>query len=108
MFGGGLMKCLSCGKNYKGKMEGNKKLYFCSGYSNYGREFCTYNPIREEDIIYAMMKHFEIAEQEVDQELRSYVDIIQVKGAGYKIYYKDHSESLINWEVNRYGVKVKY
>jgi len=53
----GLIKCKNCGKNYKFKMMRNKPVYICSGFANYGKEFCTSFFIEEEEITHTVTRH---------------------------------------------------
>lgn len=49
----GKIKCLSCDKNYRSKMYRDKRVYVCSGRSNYGVKLCpTSEKIDEEDLIF--------------------------------------------------------
>lgn len=104
----GLIKCLNCGKNYKTKTERKKPVYICSGFSNYGKEFCDYFPLEEEDLVYTVTKHLSIHNKRVESSLSEHVLAIEVKGRGYKVKYKDGKESIINWNETEYGVKVRY
>ena len=104
----GLIKCLNCGKNYKTKIERKKPIYICSGFANYGKNFCSYNPITEEDLVYTITKHLELKNRKITKSLNEYVKVIEVKGNGYRVIYKDGDESKINWNDGEYGVKVKY
>lgn len=103
----GKIKCLNCGKNYKKKMERKQVVFVCSGFANYGKEFCSYNPIKQEDLLYTIQKHIDLSNKKVDK-LEEYISLIEVKGKGYKVTYKDGSESLINWGDDEYGIKVMY
>jgi hypothetical protein len=104
----GLIKCLNCGKNYKTKSERKKSVYVCSGFANYGKDFCSYFPLQEEDLTYTVSKHLSLQNKSAVSSLSEYVLVIEVKGIGYRILYKDGTESLINWNGSEYGVKVKY
>jgi hypothetical protein len=104
----GLIKCLNCGKNYKTKTERKKPVYICSGFANYGKEFCSYFPLQEEDLSYTVTKHLMLQNKRIESSLSEHVQVIEVKNTGYRILYNDGTESLINWNGSEYGVKVKY
>lgn len=92
----GLIKCLNCGKNYKFKMLRKKPCYICSGFSNYGKEFCTSYFVEEEEIIHTITRHMEIKGEKIVKPIQEYVKRIEVIGEGYKVIYKNGEESLIN------------
>ena len=73
-----LIKC-SCGKNYRSKKARNKNIYICSGYHNYGNEFCQRNVILE------MRYERNLNEEEVQLK----VDRIEVNNGDFYIYYVD-------------------
>lgn len=54
----GLIQCGKCGKNYKYKNERGRGAYICSGYANYGKEFCTRRKVNEEDLIFVIKTGF--------------------------------------------------
>lgn len=92
----GLIKCKNCGKNYKFKMMRKKPAYICSGFANYGKDFCTSYFIDEEELTHTITRHMEINKRKIELPLREYVKQIEVIGRGYKVIYKDNKESLIN------------
>lgn len=47
----GILRCSNCGKNFKYITQRKISCYVCSGYSNYGSEFCTRRVIKENDLI---------------------------------------------------------
>jgi hypothetical protein len=105
----GLIKCLICGKNYKKKFERKKPVYICSGFANYGKEFCPRFQLEEEDLLYTVTKHLALRGVRVEGEISEYVSLVQVKNGGYTIQYKDGSKSIINNPDNdEYGVRVKF
>jgi hypothetical protein len=103
----GLIKCLSCGKNYKKKHERKQLAYICSGFANYGKDFCTYNPVFEEDLLMTISRHFAVQGNQLIGDVREVIEKIEVKQGGYIIYYKDGSKSIID-NSSDYGVKVKF
>lgn len=104
----GLIKCKNCGKNYKFKMLRKKPAYICSGFANYGKEFCTSYFIEEEEIINVITRHLEINKKRVEKPYEEYVKQIEVIGEGYRIIYKDGTKSLINVP-NEFGMLcIKY
>ncbi len=76
------IKCNRCGKNYKGKMYNGKKVYICSGYSNYGKDFCISGKVDEEDLL------FLIGEENINNVECIYVD----KNVNIKVVLNDNSE----------------
>ncbi|MFD0587844.1 zinc ribbon domain-containing protein [Paenibacillus sp. GCM10027627] len=55
------IKCLDCNKNYKSKIERNGKIvYICSGYANYGLEFCSRWKVDQNLILELIYNHYEI------------------------------------------------
>lgn len=98
LFGDGLIKCVDCRKNYRGKKERDKKVYICSGYSNKQTE-CKRYRLMEEELVYLISKHIEIkGKRAIDEkDLVSYIKKIDVSGENksFTIYYKDNSETLI-------------
>jgi hypothetical protein len=103
----GLIKCANCGKNFKKKMERKREAYVCSGFSNYGKEFCTYNPVYEDDLLLTVSKHFAIQGMRLEGSVKDYIKSIEVNIGGYTINYKDGSKSVID-NSNDYGIKVKF
>lgn len=104
----GLIKCLDCGKNFKRKLERGKPYQVCSGYANYGKNYCSYNPLSEEELMLTISKHFVVLGRRIEGEIRDYVKKIEVKsGVGFTIYYRDGSKSIID-SSGDYGVKVKF
>ncbi|OPH61699.1 hypothetical protein BC351_00205 [Paenibacillus ferrarius] len=105
----GTVKCLSCGKNYRSKMERKKQVFVCGGFANYGKDFCTYNPLQADELILTISKHFAVLGRRIEGEIKDLVDRIEVTPEkGYTIYYKDGSSPSVIDESNDYGIKVKY
>lgn len=96
----GLIICLECGKRFRGKLERSKRIYICSGYSNYGKDFCERNQIEEADLIYLVEKHLFITKKEVGEgkTLRDYVKSIELsdKNKTIEIKYNDKTFTLIS------------
>lgn len=90
----GQIKCMHCGKHYRGKADRSKKIYICSGYSNRTSD-CERFKIEEEDIVYTIRKHFDILEKSIDKPVNEYVKEIQVRDRGYRVHYKDNSHMSI-------------
>lgn len=101
----GLIKCKNCGKNYKFKMERKKPTYICSGFANYGKDFCSYFPIPEEELLYFISRHYD--KEIKGEEVKEYVSRIEIKGEGYTIHYINGSKSILNANDNIYGVKYR-
>lgn len=94
----GKIKCLGCGKNFRGKKYRNKNVYICSGYSN-GQTECELFKIDEEELLYTISKHLAILGRRVEGSLGEHVHIVEVKERSFTIYYTDGSKSII--EPNR-------
>ena len=90
----GKIKCMQCGKFYRGKSDRSKKIYICQGYSN-GTTDCSRFKIVEDDLMYTITKHFEILGKKIEKSLSEYVNEIHVKDGGYRIYYKGKSNPSI-------------
>lgn len=103
----GLIKCTSCGKNFKRKLERKRPAFICSGFANYGKEFCSYNPIFEEDIIFTVSNHYDVLGRRIEGDMRDLIDRVEVKQGGYTINYKDGSTSIIDLSED-YGIKLKF
>ncbi|MBU3186675.1 recombinase family protein [Clostridium estertheticum] len=56
----GLIYCKSCGKKFGFKREGNAFNYICSGYNNYGKDFCVRNVVKQSDLEHLVNLHFGI------------------------------------------------
>jgi len=79
----------------------------CSGFANYGKDFCRYYPIKEHEIIDIINKHFNLTGTRVEGNIANFVKRINVSEKGYKIYYHDGLSSIIDESVE-YGIKVRY
>lgn len=85
-----LIKCERCGKNYKGKMYRQTRVYICSGYSNYGKSFCpTSGKIDEEDLL------FLIGQDDIHNVKQIFVD----NNVNIKVIMNDNSE--LCWDNTR-------
>lgn len=104
----GMIKCQNCNKNFKKKFERKKACYICSGFSNYGKEFCPRFQLEETDLLDTVTKHLAIRGIQIEDSMDKYVHLINVKGRGYTVDYTDGSMSIINNYEEEYGVKVKY
>ena len=80
-----LIKCTRCGKNYKGIRDNKKNTYICSGYTNYGRGFCTRGKVDEEEIDF-LTRH--------NQHKK--IKIIYIDNFDIKVIYEDNTYSLIS------------
>jgi CRISPR/Cas system-associated protein Csm6 len=106
----GLIKCLNCSSNFRGKQQRDKKVYICSLHSRDSSK-CIRNVIREEELIYVVSKHIELQGKSINGELSEYVKLIEVnKQGGYIVYYKDKSgsKSIIDPDSQEYGIKLKF
>lgn len=113
LFGNGLIKCLNCGKNYRGKKQRNKVVYICSTY-NRDSSKCMRFVIEEEELLDVIKHHVDIKNQwetiieaKTEKELSNLVELVEVKDGGYRIIYKSGGESIINL-TNEVGIKIKY
>ena len=61
----GIIKCKDCGKNYKPKLEFGVLNYICSGYSNYGSDFCKRKVFSEAELDMAIKENTEIKKIEI-------------------------------------------
>ncbi len=67
----GIVYCMRCGKKYKPQQRRKKKVYICSGYSNYGKNFCKRGQIDEEDLDFVIernggdVERIEVYEEEI-------------------------------------------
>jgi hypothetical protein len=106
----GLIKCLSCGKNFKAKLERKKSVYICSGYANYSASFCERFVIEEDKLIYIVTQHLKLKGRRIESSLREHINVIEVmgRGKGYKVYYKDGENSVVNDNNEELGIKVKF
>lgn len=86
----GLILCKKCGKKFRGKKERGKNVYICSGYSNYGSDFCDRNQIHEDDLLYIVKNHFHV--KQINP--KEYVKQVEVSGEEVYIYYFDGSQSI--------------
>ncbi|RXZ78229.1 hypothetical protein EBB07_29685 [Paenibacillaceae bacterium] len=107
------IKCLDCGKNYKGMKERKRSAYICSGFSNYGKEFCKRFKMLEDDLLELVYHHYDttlIKEGAIDgstkkiikpeittEELINRVDRIEVSPSNetYTIFYIDSTKTMI-------------
>lgn len=87
----GLIVCKKCGKKFRGKKERGKSVYVCSGYSNYGSDFCERNQINEDDLLYILERHFDNTEIEP----KKCVKRVEVNGEEVRIIYFDGSQSIL-------------
>ena len=105
----GKIKCNNCGKNYKFKMIRKRAGYVCSGFSNYGKEFCSSYFLLEEDIIDTVNRHAFLHNKDINtEEVAQYVKNIEVEGEGYKINYTDGEQSLVNVKNEHGMICVRY
>jgi hypothetical protein len=101
----GIIKCMHCGKNYRGKKERGKQVYICSGYHNYGATHCPRNILREDYLIDLVRNHIEIERQRDRVEVRrrekdypdenDYAKAIEAKPGHLIITYIDGTHTLI-------------
>lgn len=89
----GLIKCKLCGKNYNYKNDHGTKYYICSGYKNYGINYCPRNQLKLEDLLYIIKNHCDIKHKELEltkEGIRQLIDKIEVYGEDkLKILWKD-------------------
>jgi hypothetical protein len=91
LFSGGLIKCLGCGKNYKGKKFRNVIGYICSGNHHHGNEFCERFVVKESEIIDLINSHFDNQEWSIDL-----IQSIEIKDKTITIQYTDGSNSFLS------------
>ena len=78
-----LIKCRLCGKNYNYKNDHGTKYYICSGYKNYGTNYCKRYQLKIEDLLYMIRKHCDIHNKDIEltyQFMKELIDRIEVYG----------------------------
>ena len=100
-----LIKCTQCNKNYKYKRERGKSVYICSGYANYGKDFCTRRKIDEEHLVIVLKTGFvnnDIEWTRDNDYISTHVKEIQVdKNGDIEIVFYRHESTF--WNSNRLG-----
>ncbi|MED1863200.1 zinc ribbon domain-containing protein [Fictibacillus nanhaiensis] len=96
----GLIRCSECLKNYKVKMYRDKVKYACGGRCNYGKDFCSNNPISEKELDFYVDMRYE--KQLSAEELNEEIDEIVMYLDKFEIRYKDghvqsYNQSVINF-----------
>lgn len=56
----GLIFCTKCNKKYNKKKNGNLDGFICSGFKNYGKEFCDSKFIHLDDLLDTIKRHCEL------------------------------------------------
>ncbi|TVY09998.1 zinc ribbon domain-containing protein [Paenibacillus cremeus] len=107
-FGNGKILCLECGGKFRGKQLRTHNSYTCTTYQKQGKDACTNFTIKETDIIHIVETHLKLKGVRVEGSLCEHVLRIEVKDRGFKIYYLDGSNSIVNDHSSEYGVKFKY
>lgn len=86
-------------------MERGIPHFICSGFSNYGKEFCERFAIKEQDLLDIINTHIWKIEREEGAKLNltieNYVEMITVHNKAVTIYYTDGTSSFIDY--NGYG-----
>ncbi|WP_157999749.1 zinc ribbon domain-containing protein [Paenibacillus elgii] len=101
--------CMHCGGKYRGKKMRDKLAYSCSTYEKKGKESCSNNfKIKEDDLVHVVSTHLQLQNVRVEGSLGEHVSVIEVKDGGYRIYYNDGTDSIVNDNSNEYGIKFKY
>jgi len=108
------IKCLDCGKNYKGMKQRKRIVWTCAGYSNYGKEFCSRFKIDQDKLLELVYNHYDLTlvkSGKIDgsgkkivkpnvsvEELMERVDRIEVspKDMSFTIFYIDNSSTFIS------------
>lgn len=86
------IKCLNCGKNFKSKLERNKKrVYVCSNYDNYGK--CKREIIHQDFILELLDKRFE--KRLSNEEIKEVVKSIEVKNKNEFVIHLENEEPII-------------
>lgn len=55
---------MKCGKNYNAKKNGNQDGFICSGYKNYGKEFCDSGFIHLNTLLDIIEQHCQIHDKD--------------------------------------------
>ena len=87
------IRCLDCGKNYRGKTERKNKLYICSTYTKSGK--CYRFQIKENELLDVVDKHINLFNIITNDKLE-YVREITVKEKTITIYYTDLTQSTLS------------
>jgi hypothetical protein len=101
------INCFNCLNNFRGKLERNKRVYICGGYSK-NSDSCHRYVVHESDLIKIIEGHLKLKSVIAEGSLRDFVKVIEVDpiNKGYKIIYNDDSFSLISGD-DSLGIKYK-
>jgi hypothetical protein len=100
------IKCLKCFSNFRGKLERNKNVYVCGGYSKLSSS-CVRYVIHESDLIKIVEGHLKLKNIRVEGSLGEFIRTIEVTpNEGYKIYYNDGTNSIVSID-ETLGIKYK-
>lgn len=89
--------CTACGKKYKHKLERKRSTYICSGYANYGKDFCTRRKIDEDRLVFLIKPKLNVGEitREIIEEN---IDKILIdKEGNIEIHYFNHEKSYLTY-----------
>ncbi|MBZ9622819.1 zinc ribbon domain-containing protein [Clostridium sp. FP2] len=92
----GLIKCKKCGKNFNFKNDHSQYIYLCSGYKNYGSNYCQRNIIYESDLINIISLHQELSYKRRllnEDDIKEDISKIEVDMDNIIISYKDGTQS---------------
>lgn len=102
----GMIVCGVCKKNYKKIMQRSRTCLICSGYTNYGSDFCSRRVVEEESIIQVLKMGFFNNELEFHRDseyISQHVKEIIVDEEG-NIEVKFHKYPSIKWDQN--GIQI--
>lgn len=71
------IKCLHCGKNFKGKLQRGKRVYLCSTYDNYGT--CKRMVLKEDFLVELLQRRFGDDYDISKENIQESVEKIEVK-----------------------------
>jgi hypothetical protein len=104
----GLIKCLNCSGNFRGKKQRDNLVYICATHSRDSKK-CIRIVLKEEELIYVVSKHVALQGKSIKGELSEYVRTIEVnRHGGYVILFADGSRSIIDPNSSEYGIKLKF
>ena len=97
----GLIHCTICdknkNKNYVFKKNRNTLGFICSGYKNYGKEFCNYRFLHLDMLLQIIEKHCELNGKDWElSKAKLFIHSIKVGEDEIKIMWKDGLVSVYN------------
>jgi len=72
-----MIRCLDCGKYFNYKNDHKSEIFICSGYKNYGNDFCPRRIIYLKDLKYLIENHCKINNKKFEWNRRGMEELIQ-------------------------------